>query len=54
VAAPDRLHYWFLHNHYDRVITDRLRRDCPYAIVVRVPMPLRLARRSSSRFRPSS
>ena len=42
VASPDRLRYRFLHNQHDRVITDRLRRECPYAITARVPMPLHL------------
>lgn len=47
VAAPSRLRYRLLHNHLDRVLTDRLRRDCPDVITVRVPMPLRLPKRAS-------
>ncbi len=41
VAAPDRLRYRTLHNHFDLVLTAALR-DGPDIITARVPTPLRL------------
>lgn len=45
VAVPDRRRYWFLHNHYDRVIADMLLRHRPDVITARVPVPIHPAER---------
>ncbi len=41
VILPDRLRYWFLHNHLDTVLTRALR-DRPDVIVARVQMRVRV------------
>ncbi|HWG61910.1 MAG TPA: hypothetical protein VG253_09370 [Streptosporangiaceae bacterium] len=46
MAAPDRLRYWFLHDHYDRVLAGKLQRDRPDVITARVRVPLHVERRS--------